>query len=299
MPSTQLSPALLFRPSLGQAEKVAAHVVEFKRPVPGPPIVGPTSCIRRSGRSAECATVSSSEVRAPATWAERLGDRVNSTVEGDSEHPQMPALTRLALYLHELSPAGLVCTKPTILAQQGSRLRRPPARAPTSGRQLPQSSRDRPRREPTPWLASSCSSRWLGRDKDTCPRSPLPTPKCPACQAADSFGLGRRRHDAGQDPATTAGKWYRLRRITRRQTRVSISTTWASSVPGNGSRGRPQRGHFCCSWGSSATSSRASSPSRLLRTWPRLPGCCPRGRSLRRAPGRDLALADQTLTRRL
>ena len=29
---------------------------------------------------------------------------------------------------------------------------------------------------------------------------------------------------------------------------------------------------------SSATSSRASSPSRLLRPWPRLPGCCPRGR---------------------
>ena len=97
--------------------------------------------------------------------------------------------------------------------------------------------------------------------------------------------LPRRIKRAGDGAVTMPGKtpqpqlgWYRLRRITRRQTRVSISTTWASSVPGNGSRGRPQRGHFCCSWGSSATSSRASSPSRLLRPWPRLPGCCPRGR---------------------
>ena len=83
----------------------------------------------------------------------------------------------------------------------------------------------------------------------------------------------------GKTPQVQLGR-YRLRRITRRQTRVSISTTWASSVPGNGSRGRPQRGHFCCASGRSATSSRASSPSRRLRPCPRLPGCCPRGRAL-------------------
>ena len=91
---------------------------------------------------------------------------------------------------------------------------------------------------------------------------------------------------AGEGAVTMPGKtpqaqrgWYRLRRITRRQTRVSISTTWASSAPGNGSRRRPQRGHCCCSSGRSATSSRASSPSRLLRPCPGLPGCCPRGRA--------------------
>ena len=114
----------------------------------------------------------------------------------------MPALTRLALHLHEHSPAGLV-RLPTILAQLPAADSLPHRLQ--QREQLPESSRDRPRRQPQTLVRQLLQQSVTGTRIKVLVQDHLHPHRNAQLAACDQTGWGGRRHEARQDPASTAG----------------------------------------------------------------------------------------------
>ena len=118
-----------------------------------------------------------------------------------SEHPQVPAVTHLALLLLEHPPAGLV-RLPTILAQL------PAADGLPDGlqqrQQFPQPSRDRPWRQPHTLAGQFLQQSVAGTRIKILIQNHSHPHRNAQLAARDQTRWRRSRHDAGQDPATTA-----------------------------------------------------------------------------------------------
>ena len=193
-------PALQLGPSLGQGEKVAAHVGPVKGqfqtlPLSGQLLVYDVAVAQQDAGRILC------EVRLRHRGRTAGGQGEQHRRRG-SEHPKMPALTRLALHLHEHSPAGLV-RLPTILAQLPAADSLPHRLQ--QREQLPESSRDRPRRQPQTLLRQLLQQSVTGTRIKVLVQDHLHPHRNAQLAACDQTGWGGRRHEARQDPASTAG----------------------------------------------------------------------------------------------